>query len=49
MAEFAQFLKVTRVRLFDPVGPMDTRTPRTDEGAFEMQAEDPFPATNHLS
>ena len=47
--EFAQFLEVARAGLRDPIGPMDTRTLRTDEGAFQMQAEDAVPARDRAS
>ena len=30
--------------LRDPIGPVDARTLRADEGAFQMQAENPVPA-----
>ena len=35
-----------RSRFDDPIWPVNARTPRTDEGAFQMQAEHPVPASN---
>jgi len=47
--EFAQLLQVARTRLRDPIGPVDTRTSRTDERAFEVQAEDSIMAGDRAS
>ena len=33
----------------DPIGPVDTRTPRTDKRPFQVQAEDPIPAADGAS
>ena len=33
----------------DPIGPVNTRTPRTDEGPFQVQAENAIPAADRAS
>ena len=38
--QIAQALQVAWAGACDPIGPMNSRPPRTDEGAFQMQAED---------
>jgi hypothetical protein len=35
--------------LRDPIGPVDARTLRTDEGTFQVKAEDPVPAGDRAS
>ena len=47
--EFAQFLQIARTGLRDPIGPVDARTLRTDERAFQVQAEDTVPAGDGAS
>ena len=47
--EFAQFLQIARTGLRDPIGPVNARTPRTDERPFQVQTEDAVAAADRAS
>ena len=48
-SEFTQLLKVAGDRLCNSIGPMNSRTPRADERAFEVQPDDTVPAADGTS